>query len=95
MLGFVWKGCVRLLTSKANAGESRGGEGGARSATTGDIVRLVQSNLASEEREAAEIQVHRITEGIYSVYLKCHGEAEGEAFMLSTTDQKWDSKGPS
>jgi hypothetical protein len=67
-------------------GESKGGGGGARRATTANVATYIRTLLKEEQREPAGIFVDRLSENLFQVRLAIHGEPEEEAFIFHLTD---------
>jgi hypothetical protein len=67
-------------------GESRGGEGGGRRPTTGDIARYVRQDLDRQGRVPRYIQVQPVTKQLYAVEIWESGGEPTESFFMSVTD---------
>lgn len=63
-------------------GESRGGEGGARRATTSDIGQSLVREYAEDGREVTGIVVSFVTQGLYAVTIDVLHEPTPESFFL-------------
>ncbi len=64
-------------------GESRErGERG-RQAALDRVARAVALDAVESERDVSRIVVQRVTEGLYTVEVSCHGEPEIERFVYA------------
>jgi hypothetical protein len=71
------------LTRRVIVGESRErGERG-RQAELERVARAVALDTVESGRDVSRIVVQRVTEGLYTVEVSCHGEAECERFVYA------------